>query len=335
MDAISARILASVVLALGVVAASASLGEEVVLRAPDGRFLRVTPQGELRADRILPSEEETFELTPAEGERVTLKSRQGRFLTVVRQSPGGESCVVLAAGAAMPAPPGPELAFEIYRAGQLPTAVQAALGLAISGLAAAELQNKEYDKVRSRLKEEYVELPAPTLRDLKRKKRHRVFVMREEYQVHARLDGLPDIRLMAVPYLKNRLTPGRSVLMFAVEATLPLTGRVRYKIPDRLSASTGFRTVVDLAVVGQVKIEKTDDQVSTSPPEVLDVRVALRQLDLSNDLLNAARKPIEQFINRELRGNDDRIREQANEIVRKAVESQTFRHPLLGFVSLP
>jgi hypothetical protein len=47
------------------------------------------------------------------------------------------------------------------------------------------------------------------------------------------------------------------------------------------------------------------------------------------------RGPIRDAINREVVENQDRIHEQANEALRKAVEPRQFRNPLLRFVELP
>ncbi len=194
---------------------------------------------------------------------------------------------------------------------------------------------KEYDKVESRLKKKYIELPAPTLKDPNRKKKHRVLTYREETHVKAQLNGKPVIRITHMPYLKGHFEQGSSVLMFVVEAVIPVRGRVSYKIPDRLSATTGFETTVELSMVGQVRIEKSKDGVSVPPPELLDIRITLNKLRLSNDILDAARRPIENVINRQLHKKNDRIRQQANKTLAKAVEAREFRHPLLRFVTLP
>ena len=72
-----------------------------------------------------------------------------------------------------------------------------------------------------------------------------------------------------------------------------------------------------------------------NPPELLDIQVTLHELDLSNDILQAARRPIENVINRQLHKKNDRIRSKANETLRKAVDARDFRHPLLRFLTLP
>ena len=143
-----------------------------------------------------------------------------------------------------------------------------------------------------------------------------------------------NVKSLTFPYVTIAILV-LNVLMFVVEARLPVRGRVRYRIPDALSASTGFRTVVWLATVGEVRLKKSADQLSLSPPELLEVRVEMHTLELSNDLLHALRRQIKDLINRELRKNNDRIRREANRAIAKAVETQEFRHPLLQYLSLP
>jgi len=192
-----------------------------------------------------------------------------------------------------------------------------------------------YEKTRTRKIEESIRLPAPTLHDLRRTKEHRVLGMTEEYQVRARLDGPPKIEILGMLYLRNRRRPEAALLMFAARAGLPLAGHVRYKIPDLLSASTGFRTQADVELVGQVRAAKTEDKVSLGPAEVVEIHVKLRQLELSKDLLNAARRPIEDLINRELRHNEDRVRRQADKAAQKAIHAQEFQNPLLKYLLFP
>ena len=159
--------------------------------------------------------------------------------------------------------------------------------------------------------------------------------MTEEYHLKARLDGEPSIEITQMVYLKNRFGRGSGLLMFAVRAGVPVHGRVRYKIPGTLSASTGFRTVVELDVVGEVGAEKSGDEVSLSPPELLELRVRTHGLDLSNDVLQVVRRGIEDLINRELRRKNDRIRRQANKSLHKALQTRQFRHPLFRYLGLP
>ena len=159
--------------------------------------------------------------------------------------------------------------------------------------------------------------------------------MREETEVRARLDGPLEIRITHMPLLKDYLREDVARLMFVVEATVPVRGRVRYRVPDVLSASTGYRTVIDLTTVAELSLERADDQLTFHPPEVLDIRIDMRWLDLSNDVLNAARKPIREAINHELRKKHDRILAEANKTIRKAVKTQEFRLPLLRYLGFP
>jgi len=236
--------------------------------------------------------------------------------------------------AKQPQEPGPEETVEIYRISQIPSAIRSGLAIAIRALVMEELAEEEYDKVSTRRKVKYVELPAPTLRDPRRTKKHRLLSMTEQYQINARLDGPPEIQITHMPYLRSYSQRGFGLLMFVARAKAPVRGRVRYKIPDALSASTGFRAVVGLAVVGEVRLEKSDGQVSLDPPELLELRVEMRRLDVSNDLLNVVRRQIKDVINREIRKQNDRIRQQANKAIRKAVEARQFRHPLLRYLIL-
>ena len=68
---------------------------------------------------------------------------------------------------------------------------------------------------------------------------------------------------------------------------------------------------------------------------MLDLEVTIRSLDLSNDVLSVARRPIEDAINRELREKKDRIRDRANKAIRKAVDDGKFRHPALRWLGVP
>ena len=77
------------------------------------------------------------------------------------------------------------------------------------------------------------------------------------------------------------------------------------------------------------------DRLSLGSPEVGEMHVNLHGLRISNDLLNAAREPLEDLVNHELRRNEERIRQQANKSLAKAAKSREFHHPLLRFLTLP
>jgi hypothetical protein len=69
-------------------------------------------------------------------------------------------------------------------------------------------------------------------------------------------------------------------------------------------------------------------------PQLVELNVGIRELDVSNDALNLLHEPLEDLINEELREKNDRIREKANRSIRKAVESQKFRSPMLEWLLL-
>jgi len=367
------RLIVCVPVLCAAIAAPARAADKVALRAQSGRFLRAAEDGSTHADRLLPAQSETFELLPREGELIALRAANGRFLVaegrdartlradtpraepgdretfapahldqrrVALKARGYRDFIVFDAAAAVapraqPERPIPAETVEIYRISQIPANIQAALATAIRGLAMEELGNKEYDKVTSELKEEYIELPAPTWRNPRETKRHRVLWMREEVHVQARLDGPPEVRITRMPYLRGYSEPGHSVLMFGVEASVPVRGSVQYTVPNMLSASSGFRATVALSLVGEVQAEKSGDQMTLDSPKLLDVHVELRSLDIANDVLHVMRGQIRDLVNREIGKNQDRIHQQANEALRKAVAPRQFQSPLLLYLSLP
>ena len=276
-----------------------------------------------------PGAPETFTLVHVGGNCVGMKTVDSDGLVVFPQgdAKSSDDC--------RPDGPSPDQTVEVFRISEIPAFVCSGLGLAIQSLVVKELKGEEYDKTRTRKRREYIELPAPTLRNPRRKKKHRLLSMTEEYHVKARLDGTPDIRIARVPCLKGYFEPGVDLLMFDVRASVPVSGRVRYKIPDALSASTGYRAVVALSAVGEVGTERSDDELSLNPPELVDLRVEMHRLDLSNDVLHVARRGIEDLANHELRSRRAEIRQKANKAIAKAIEDVEFRHPLLSFLALP
>jgi hypothetical protein len=336
-------------------------------------FLRVDETGRLRADRSFPTEDEAFELIERDGGLVTfaLKDNRwlvpdasGRVLRAVRlpNEPAGRQMLELvnleanrvavrASEASVfvtfdkrapievssdpPNVPRDNQVVEIYRFSQIPMTLRSGLSVALGALAIKELKDKVYDKVRSRLKVEYIELPAPTLRNFDRKKKHRLYAVREEYHVQAELGGTPTIKITHMPCLKGFFDPAQSAMMFVVETRVPVSAKVRYRIPDALSASTGLRTTAEISIVGQLRTEKPADGIALSSPEILKVHVLIHGLDISNDVLNTLRAPIEDLANREIRRNHGRIKSEANKAIQKAVQSQEFRHPLLRYLKLP
>ena len=353
-------------------ATAAEKGEKAALRTADGRFLRTVGDGAVRPERFLPGDEEVFELRPGDGGHVSLKAANGRFLTAVdhdarllradspRSTPtdretfqvvpvegnrvalkarGYRDFLVFSAtrGALQPSAdkPRPEETIEIFRLGEIPAAMCTALAGLVRGIVVEELGGKPYDKVRSRKVEKFIDLPAPTLHDPRRTKAHRVLSMIEEYHIRAELDGQPEIQIVRMPTLKGYRDTSVSLLMFSVKASISAKGRVSYKIPGAVGVSTGYRTVAKLSLVGEVRMVKSEDRLSLSSPERREAHIGLQALHLSNDLLNAAREPIEDLVNHELRHNEERIRQQANKSLAKAMKSREFHNPLLRFLSLP
>jgi hypothetical protein len=304
--------------------------EPLVLRDGAGRFLRVDKDAQVLADRLFPTGREAFTVAadrPAPDGSLVLKDADGRRLVVTggkerRARPG-------------PGPGGVDRAVEVFRLDEVPPALRSALGLAIHTAVVMELSDEEYSKVRKRKRQEYVDVPAPTLRKPLRTRPRRVLSMDEEYDLRARLDGPPTIDITDMPSLKNYDRPERGLLMFVVRARVPVRGEVRYKVPDVVSASTGYRAEVGLSLVGQIRAERVDGEPTLAPPEVLDLEVTVRSLDLSNDVLSAARRPIKDAINRELHEKKDRIRDRANKAIRKAVDDGKFRHPALHWLGVP
>ncbi|MBN1590309.1 MAG: hypothetical protein JW888_12410 [Pirellulales bacterium] len=327
-DRIGALLLA---LSWCVVVQPAWAGPRVVLREPSSKdkspacFYQVQESDRPRPEAYFPTEKDAFELLHVTG-TAGLKQGDGSDAAAAGQS------IVFRDSAGWPFVPKEPV--TVYDFAEVPSGVRGALSVAIRAIVMSEVAGKPYDKTRVKKKEEYVRLPAPTIRNLKRTKRHRVLATEEEYQIQAELDGQPTIEITHMPYLKQHDRPERGVLLFVAEAELPVTGRVRYKIPSVLNVSTGYRATVALCLVVEVCAERDRDKIQLDSPEVLRVDVRLRNLDLSNDVLNAARKPIRDFINEEARRKHDRICRQANKTIRKAVDDQTFRLPLLRYLGL-
>jgi len=310
-------------------------GGAIALRAPGGRLLTACGYDArtLRADspRSEPGERETLVLVPLDGNRVGMKVR------------GLRDFILFAADAPQVPPAGPKPAekpaageiVEIYEAAELPESIRSMLASAVQTLAAEELADKEYNRVRSHKREKFLDLPAPSKKDLLRTKPRRVWSVTEEYQVRARLDGPMEIEIRHMPYLKGYGQRDQARLMFVVHAGIPVRGHVRYAIPDALSVSTGFRTTARLELVGELAARKSGDELSLGPPGVLELHVELRRLDLSNDVLQAVREPIEELVNRELRHNEERIRSQANKSLAKAFQARQLHSPLLRYLALP
>ena len=223
---------------------------------------------------------------------------------------------------------------EIYRIGELPAILQTAMPAVIRALAAEELAGKQYDKTQKHETEKYVDLPAPTLKDPKRTKRHKVIGITEEYRVQAQLDGQADIRIPAMSFLANYADGGPGLILLAVDASLPVRGRVQGKVPDVASVSTGYRMTVQISAVAEVAARHAGNDVTFDPPEISDLHVSVSRLEFSNDLLEAGRRQIRRLVNHELAHNEERIRQSANHALQKAMSSREVRIPLLGYLHL-
>jgi hypothetical protein len=354
------------------VALPARANEKVALRAVNGRFLRVSDDGVLRAVSFLPTDKETFELVSRGKQEIALKGPGGRYLVpdardsralrlgaaltepgdreTFRLVPAGVDRFALyphgsgalpgvdAAAARPPqskTPAGPPReAVEIYRVRPLPAVLHTALSATTQALAAKELAGKPYDKTRTHQTKKYVELPDPTLKDLTRMKRHQVIGVTEEYRVQAQLDGEADIRFPAMLFLASYAEDGPSVILLAVDASLPVRGHVQYQVHDVVSASTGYRATIQLSAVAEARLQRSGGDVALGPCTVLDLHASLSRLDFSNDLLDAVRRQIKDFINHELGRNEERLRQSANQSLQKAISSHAVRIPLFGYLGL-
>ena len=304
--------------------------EKVVLRTAGGRFLGAGEDGALCAESFLPGDKETFALVSRGKQEIALKAADGRWLVpdvhdgrtpclasaaakpgdreTFQLVPAGENRVALRGEdrspcwpSIRPAAPTAREPLEIYRVRELPTILQTAVPAALHALAREELAGKQYDKTQTHKTEKYLDLPDPTLKDPKRKKRHKVISVTEEFRVQAQLDGEADIRLPAMLLLASRVEGGAGVILLAVDARLPVRGHVQYKLPDVASASTGYRAEIQLSAVAEVRVHRSGGDITFSPPAVLDLHVSFSRLDLSNDLLKAVRREVKDVVNHELR----------------------------------
>ena len=144
-------------------------------------------------------------------------------------------------------------------------------------------------------------MPAPTLEDPKRTKRHKVIGITEEYGVQAQLDGQANIRIPAMSFLANYADGGPGLILLAVHANLPVRGRVQGKVPDVASVSTGYRMTVQLSAVAEVAARHTGNDVTFDPPEIRDLHVSISRLEFSNDLLEAGHRQVRRIVNHDWR----------------------------------
>jgi len=191
------------------------------------------------------------------------------------------------------------------------------------------------DEERSELKTSYVRLPAPTIDDWNRTKKHRVFAMRQQYRLRAEPDGPPAILITYMSCLKAVVGQASPLVLFAA-ATFPVRGRVCYRVPARFSVSTGYRATVAVALVGRLETAGQPDGTICGAARLLEVRARVSRLDIANDPLNAARAPIEDLfnhhlLNHHLRRRRERIRHEADEVIRQAFEQPQLHAPLAPY----
>lgn len=308
-------------------------GRTVVLDARDRRTLRLGPPVPATG------QQQSFQLVPAGTARFALRAGQlpggrGEALVVIDSSDTRPAAKVSTDPQKLPAAPLPRETVEIFRVRPLPALLQNTLSGIVSTLAQQELAGKQYDQTRTEHTKKQIELPAPTLKDPKRKTKVQVLAMTEEYRLQAKLDGKPDIRIPAMLYLAAYADGGPGVVLIAVEAKLPVSGHVQAKIHDVGSAGTGYRAAIGLSAVAAIEVRRAGGDVTLGPCTVTDLHVSFARLDLSNDLLEAAHRPIRNFINRELHRNEQRLRQSANQSLQKAISSREVKIPLLGYLGV-
>ena len=358
--------------AFGLAVTANQAAEIVVLRTTAGKFVRAAPDGSLKADQAFPTDATRFELDPLANGRFTLKALNGRYVQAVdaaghlaradspRAMPGERETFELAgltgnrgglkvAGfrdfivfdptapgdAPAAGQPRPAESLEIFCASDVSSAIQGLLVVAIRAVMQEEVGEKEYDQTRTKKIEKWIELPAPTIKDPKRKKRHRVLATEEQTRVKAKLDAPPDFVIAQMPYLRGYAQSGSGLIMFVASANAAFRGQVHYKMPNVVSAGTNYQAAAKIFLVGELRFEKSGESFSFQPAEVRQLDISLDLRDIANDVANLGREAIERTINHELRQNDARLREQANKALAKALSAQQFQHPLLKYLLLP
>ena len=134
-----------------------------------------------------------------------------------------------------------------------------------------------------------------------------------------------------MPYLENRVQRGSGRLIFVVQASLPVSGGVHYAIPKAVAASTRFHFIAHIALAGEICSGQPKAPKILSTPEIVEIHISLGKLEISNDLLNLGRKLIEDLVNHELHRNEDRLRQQANDAIRKAFDWRNCTTRCSGF----
>ena len=298
-----------------VVALPAGAAEKLAVRAANGRFLHVCDDGVLRAESSLPLDRETFDLASVGKDEIAIKGPGGRYLVSDRKDarvlrlgtaiadPGdretcrlvpveGQRFAIWPRGYSIPplSKPGATLPFngakadtmEVYRVRPLPDLLQTAVSVTVQALTTQELTGKQYDKTGTHETNKYVNVPTPTLMDPKRKIRVQVLGVTEEYRVEAQLDGKPDIRIPAMLYLANYAEGGPGLILVAIDARLPIIGHVHGKVPDVVSASTGYHATIQLSATVEIRVQRSGNGVTCGPYAVSDLHVSFSRLEFSD-----------------------------------------------------
>ena len=99
------------------------------------------------------------------------------------------------------------------------------------------------------------------------------------------------------------------------------------------AAGTSYRAAIGLSAVAAVDVRRSGGDVKLGPCTVTDLHVSFARLDLSNDLLEAAHRPIKNFINRELHRNEEPSSPKPlNNSLRAGRSPREVKIPLLGYL---
>ncbi len=321
--------------------------DEIVLTGPGGRTIVLDPRDRrtLRVGllAVAGGSVQAFQLVPAGKSMFALRPGIGQAL-VVFDPFDSRPAAPATAGPAKPTAqpvngPLPRETVEIFRIRPLPAVLENTLSGVVTTLGAEEMAGKQYDQTRTEHTKKQIELPAPTLKDPKRKTKVQVLAMTEDYRIQAKLEGKPEIHMPAMLYLAPYADGGAGLVLLAVDAKLPVSGHVQAKIHDVGSAGTGYRAAISLSAVAAVEVRPGHPpagrgDVTLGPCTVTDLRVSFARLDLSNDILEAARRPIKNFINHELHRNEAKLRQSANQSLQKAISAREVKIPLLGYLGV-
>ena len=243
------------------IALIAAGGRWVVLDARDRRTLRLGPPAPATG------QQQTFQLVPVGAARFCATAGAtacGQWQCAVVFDPSDtRPAANVSAGPTKPPAPLPRETVEIFRVRPLPALLENTLSGIVATLAEQELAGKQYDQTRTEHTIKRIELPAPTLKDPKRKTKVQVLAMTEDYRVQAKLDGKPDIHIPAMLYLGAYADGGPGVVLVAVDAKLPVSGHVQAKIHDvgmpapAIAPRSGFRPLPRSKCGGRVATSRS------------------------------------------------------------------------------